>query len=53
MVSPVTAKAPAKLDGGEQTANKSFSRPQDLIFREGKTWVPFEVTVREDGFLRA
>lgn len=41
------------LAADEQTANKSFSRPQDLIFLEGSTWVPFEVTVREGGFLRA
>ena len=41
------------LAADEQTAKKSFSRPQDLIFREGKAWVPFEVTVREGGFLRA
>ena len=42
-----------QLASDEQTAVKSFSRPQDLIFREGRAWVPLEVTVREGGFLRA
>jgi tetratricopeptide (TPR) repeat protein len=30
-----------------------FSRPDDLIVRDGKAWVPIEVTLVQEGFLRA
>lgn len=34
-------------------ARASFSTPGDLIFREGRAWVPVEVTMLRDGFLAA
>ena len=34
-------------------ARKSFLYPDELIFREGKTWLPVEITVRGGGFLKA
>ncbi len=30
-----------------------FSNPDDLIVKDGKAWVPVEVTLVQDGFLRA
>ena len=35
------------------TARKSFLRPDDLIFRDDKTWIPVEVTEIDGGFLKA
>ena len=37
----------------QQEAEKTFSRPEDLIFRNGTAWVPFEITCLEDDFLKA
>jgi len=37
---------------GEQ-ARKTFQNPNDLIFRDGETWVPVEITLVRDGFLKA
>jgi hypothetical protein len=34
-------------------ARASFSTPGDLIFRDGRAWVPVEVTMLRDGFLAA
>ena len=36
-----------------EAARKTFSRPEDLIFRDGGTWVPVEITLVRDGFLKA
>ena len=41
------------LDANPDDARRLFFRPDDLIFREGKTWLPIEVTLREGGFLKA
>lgn len=34
-------------------AKSTFSRVEDLIFQNGKTWIPIEVTARSEGFLLA
>jgi len=34
-------------------AKSAFSQPQDLIFREGRAWLPVEVTLVREGFLAA
>lgn len=34
-------------------AAKRFQRPGDLIIREGKAWVPVEITSIKEGFLKA
>jgi tetratricopeptide (TPR) repeat protein len=36
-----------------EEARKSFSRADELIFRDNKTWIPVEVTALKGGFLRA
>jgi tetratricopeptide (TPR) repeat protein len=41
------------LDQSPEEARKTYSRVSDLIFKEGKVWVPVEVTEREGGFLKA
>jgi len=41
------------LDLGPEEARNSFSRPDELIFRGGKAWVPVEVTKTKEGFLEA
>ena len=43
----------ASLDMAPEDAKTRFSRVDDLIFREGKTWLPIEVTLRKGGFLAA
>lgn len=42
-----------ELDTPAADLARTFSSVQDLIVREGRAWVPVEVTVRRDGFLRA
>ena len=37
---------------GEQ-AKKTFLNPNDLIYRDHETWVPVEITLVRDGFLKA
>ena len=34
-------------------ARAFFLRPEDLIVKEGKAWVPVEITLVQEGFLRA
>ena len=34
-------------------ARRLFSRPDELIFRDGKSWVPVEITEIDGGFLNA
>ncbi len=41
------------LDMTEQEARRTFADTEDLIFRDGKAWVPVEVTEREKAFLDA
>ena len=41
------------LKGSEEDVRKDFNRPDQLIFRAGKAWVPIEVTDRDESFLVA
>ena len=43
----------ASLDMPPEDAKARFSRVDDLIFKEGKSWLPIEVTMRKGGFLNA
>ena len=36
-----------------EDAQQTFLRPEDLIFIGGKSWVPVEITLVQEGFLRA
>ena len=40
------------LDMTPEEARKQFDRPDNLIFEKGKAWVPVEITIRNEGFLR-
>ncbi len=37
----------------DEQAKRTFLNPKDLIFRDGETWVPVEITLVRDGFLKA
>ena len=37
----------------ESEARRLFSSPEELIFIDGKTWIPVETTLLSDGFLKA
>ncbi|MCX7038195.1 MAG: hypothetical protein NT005_03535, partial [Spirochaetes bacterium] len=41
------------MDMDPEEARKAFSRPDDLIFKDDKTWVPVEITMIREGFLAA
>jgi tetratricopeptide (TPR) repeat protein len=41
------------LDIPPEEARKTFLTPDDLIFRDNNTWIPVEVTLVKDGFLKA
>ena len=41
------------LDMPEEDARRSFTHVEDLIFHEGKTWIPMEITMISDGFMKA
>ena len=41
----------AEMDA--EQAKRTFLNPQDLIFRDGETWVPVEITLVRDGFLKS
>ncbi len=41
------------LESPGSEAIKQFQRPGDLIIREGKAWVPVEITSIKEGFLKA
>ena len=41
------------LGMNEDEARKTFTKTDELIFREGKVWVPIEVTERQGTFLTA
>jgi hypothetical protein len=45
--------AAVQLDIPPEQVSKIFSRPQDLIVREGAVWLPVEVTLCADSFLDA
>jgi len=36
-----------------EQARKTFLKPDDLIFKDGETWVPVEITLVKDGFIKA
>ena len=36
-----------------EEARKQFNRPDNLIFKDGTAWLPVEITIRNEGFLRA
>ena len=40
-----------QMDSSE--AVQAFSRPEDVIILEGKPWIPVEITMVRDGFLKA
>jgi tetratricopeptide (TPR) repeat protein len=41
------------LDMSPEEARRVFLRPDDLVFRDGRTWLPLEVTMRDGDFLKA
>lgn len=41
------------LDMSPEEARKVFLRPDDLVLRDGRTWLPLEVTMRDGDFLKA
>lgn len=41
------------LDITPQQAQERFLKYEDLIFYENEAWLPLEITVREEGFLKA
>jgi tetratricopeptide (TPR) repeat protein len=41
------------LDMAPDEAKTRFGRYDDLIFRDGKSWLPIEITLRKGGFLAA
>ena len=41
------------LEVTEEEARRTFAAEGDLIFRNGRVWVPVEITLVRDGFLRA
>ncbi|TFG58427.1 MAG: hypothetical protein E4H36_15375 [Spirochaetales bacterium] len=41
------------LNLSKAEASSALSKPEDLIFMDGKTWVPVEITAINDGFLKA
>lgn len=41
------------LDMEPDTARRSFIRPDELIYIDGKTWLPVEITMVKENFLKA
>jgi tetratricopeptide (TPR) repeat protein len=41
------------LDMTASEAKSSFIRPEDLVFKENKVWLPLEITEQQGGFLKA
>ncbi len=41
------------LKAGPEEARKSFSSPDTLIIKDNKVWVPVEITMFQDSFLKA
>jgi tetratricopeptide (TPR) repeat protein len=42
-----------RLEADAETAKSQFLRPEDLIFKDDKAWLPIEVTQTAGGFLEA
>lgn len=40
------------LDMDPDTARRNFLRPDELIFIDGKTWLPLEITMTKENFLK-
>ncbi|MDR1318853.1 MAG: hypothetical protein LBJ90_04440, partial [Treponema sp.] len=38
---------------GEAEARRDFYAPEELVYHEGRAWVPLEVTIPREGFYRA
>jgi hypothetical protein len=43
----------ADLEMAPDQAARAFSSPEDLILKDGKTWLPIETTMRTAGFAKA
>ncbi len=41
------------LEMNSETARKTFSEPDNLIFKDDKAWIPLEVTEIDGGFMKA
>ena len=41
------------LQADEAAARQTFQNPEELIYREGKAWVPVEITLLNEGFHKA
>ncbi len=41
------------LDMSEEEAKFTFSNTSDIMYLEGKSWIPLEITLVNDGFLKA
>lgn len=41
------------LDITPEEAREQFDRPDNLIFEQGKVWLPVEITLRDEGFMRS
>ncbi len=41
------------LQMDEATARQGFQNPEELIYRDGKAWVPVEITLLNEGFHKA
>jgi len=41
------------LDMNEEEARFTFANTSDLLYRDNKTWVPLEITLVNDGFIKA
>jgi len=41
------------LNMNEDDAKRTFSKPEDLIFLDGEVWLPVEITMIDDGFIKA
>ena len=39
--------------GPEEAARRAFANPEELVFADGRAWLPVEVTLRAQGFLPA
>lgn len=42
-----------RLEMSEREAQQTFSRLDDLIFRDDGVWIPIETTILDEGFVRA
>jgi WD40 repeat protein/tetratricopeptide (TPR) repeat protein len=42
-----------KLGMSSELASRLFAKPEDLIIRDGTTWIPIETTLVDQGFMKA